>query len=389
MPDPLSVALVCDFLEEQWPSMDLVAAALTAELQSGSRNLRAVPLRPRFRSMARRLSSTGGALNLDRLFNRFAVYPYWLRSQSLHFNVFHLIDHSYAQLIHDLPESRTVVTCHDLDTFRCLLDPESEKRSPVFRFMTQRILNGFRKAAHVVCVSESTRNQLQDARLFEPDRLTVIRNGISDTFSSQPDAEADRKADQLLGLSGNGAIVLHVGSTIPRKRIDVLLRVFAGLCQQFKDAKLVRVGGPLTAEQTSLAESLKITKKIVVLPFLETPVLAAVYRRATLALLPSQTEGFGLPAVEAMACGCPLVASDIPPLREVAGNAALFCPMGDVDVWIRETAQLFRFASSSREARARIATAGINQSAYFSWRRSADLLVDVYKQVARSATIYA
>ena len=62
--------------------------------------------------------------NADRLLNRFVNYPRYLRQHASEFDVFHIVDHSYAQLVHELPAARTVVTCHDLDTFRCLLDPE-------------------------------------------------------------------------------------------------------------------------------------------------------------------------------------------------------------------------------------------------------------------------
>ncbi len=81
---------------------------------------------------------------------------------------------------------------------------------------------------------------------------------------------------------------------------------------------------------------------LVQLPFLERPQLAALYRRASVVVLPSDREGFGLPVVEAMACGTPVIASDIPALREVGGAAALYCPPGDVGQWAETLAQLQR-----------------------------------------------
>jgi len=94
--------------------------------------------------MQRRVSATHRAnakwrFNADRLLNRFWDYPRWLRPRVRDFDLFHLVDQSYSQLVHELPAHRTVVTCHDLDTFRSVFEPDKEPRSMVFRAMSRRI----------------------------------------------------------------------------------------------------------------------------------------------------------------------------------------------------------------------------------------------------------
>ena len=103
------------------------------------------------------------------------------------------MDHSYSQLIHDLPAGRTVVTCHDLDTFVCVLEPERQPRPRWFRAMTERILNGFQKAAHVIAESEATRDEILRLGLHPPERVTVISNGVHPSCSpaARPVADAD------------------------------------------------------------------------------------------------------------------------------------------------------------------------------------------------------
>ena len=145
---------------------------------------------------------------------------------------------------------------------------------------------------------------------FPEGRLSVIPNGTDTGGEPERDAAADVEAARMLGARRHVEL-LHVGSTIPRKRIDVLLDVFAGVRQARPEVRLTRVGGPFTAEQRVRARELGVLDAIHVLPFVDRATLGAVYRRSSLALLTSDREGFGLPIVEALACGTPMVASDI------------------------------------------------------------------------------
>jgi glycosyltransferase involved in cell wall biosynthesis len=196
-----------------------------------------------------------------------------------------------------------------------------------------------------------------------------------------PDANADADIDRQLGA--RRFEVLHVSSTIPRKRIDVLLEMFSKFHRAHPDARLVRVGGALTPEQQRLAERLNVTDALVQLPFQERLQLAALYRRAAVVVLPSDREGFGLPIVEAMACGTPVIASDIPALREVGGTAALYAPPGDVGRWVATLDQLMT-EQTDTEARARRRVACLSTAAKFDWRRYAAQMTELYLQpVAR------
>lgn len=372
----MRVAVICDFLEEQWPSMDLVGDMLFEHLQSVP-GIDAVRIRPPMKTRFARVSA-----NADRLLNRFYNYPRAV-SKLRDFDVFHIVDHSYAQLVHALPAGRVVVTCHDLDTFRSILAPEQEPRPAAFRAMTRRIWNGLSKAAHINCVSQATRDELA-AHGIPEQRLTVIPNGVHPSCSPEPDADADREAARLLGEPTPEVIeILHVGSTIPRKRIDVLLRVFAGLRNRFPAIRLVRVGGEFTGEQQELARTLKVQARVVTLPFLSRPVLAAVYRRAALVLQPSEREGFGLPVIEALACGAIIVASDIPVLRETGGEAVVYCDTGNIEEWVECAAQLLKIRQNEPGTWAVRRRMNLRQAARFSWAECARKTAEVYRDVVR------
>jgi glycosyltransferase involved in cell wall biosynthesis len=385
----LRVAVIADLLEEKWPSMDLVADMLVAHLlteHAGS--IEPVLIRPTLRSRVQRLPGVGasrGAFTLDRFANRLWDYPAATRQAAPGFDVLHVVDHSYAHLVHTLPAARTLVTCHDLDTFRSILEPARDARSFVFRVMTRRIFTGLCAAGHIACDTEATRDALVVRGGVDPARTSVVLNGPHPSCTPAPEPAADVEAARLLGPAGRMTELLHVGSTIARKRIDVLLHVMAAVRERRQDVSLVRVGGPFTADQRALVRDLGLEDSIRVLPFLDRATLAAVYRRSAIVLLPSDREGFGLPVLEALACGTPVVASDIEALREVGSDAVQYCPPEDVGAW---TDVIVGALSERRDQPAIWAArraAGIQRAASFSWSRYTEEVVALYRGLTAGA----
>ncbi len=387
---PLRVGLVCPMPQERWFSIELAAEMLVAEFRAHHwGELRAETIRP---GMARRLGAVPGlggrraALNADRLLNRFWDYPRRLRRVAGAYDLFHLVEHSYGQLARVLPPRRTVVTCHDLDTFRPVLEPARDPRPAWYRAMVERQMTALRTAARVICVSQAVASELDGFGVVPRGRVRVVPNGIDAACSPAPDSVADAAAATLLGPArADEPELLHVGSTVARKRIDVLLRVLASVRTRLPGARLVRVGGELEPEQAALATALGVGGGVVSLPFLDRATLAAVYRRAALVLQPSEAEGFGLPVAEGLACGTPVVASDLTVLREVAGPAAEYRPVGDVAAWSEAVLGLLaeRRADPPRWAARQAASAARGGS--FSWRAHAAGVARVYREVAGGA----
>ena len=283
-----------------------------------------------------------------------------------------------------MPEGRAVVTCHDLDTFRCLLEPDREPRPHWFRAMAGRILDGFRHAGAVACNSAATRRAIAAHGLVPEGRLHTVHPGLPAEFAAGPDPAADAEVAQLLGPAGDGAgapLLLHVGTTIPRKRIDVLLEVAAAVRREWPTARLARAGGPLTEPQRRRAESLGLAGALVELPRLDRRTLAAVYRRADLVLQPSEAEGFGLPLAEALACGAAVLASDLEALREVGGDAADYRPVGDVPAWADAAAELLARHRDDADARRARRDASVARATGFRWSAHVDQLVAIYRSL--------
>lgn len=380
--DQPRVAVICDFREENWPSMELVGNMILEHLERQFPNRLQVaricpPMRRRF-GLAPVVGKQPLFQNADRLVNRFRDYARFLQPQVGSFDLFHLVDHSYSHLVHVLPADRTVVTCHDLDTFRCVLQPEREPRPMWFRAMVGRILTGFRKSAHVLAVSASTRAEILSFGLLPPERVSVVPNGLHPAFSAEPDSRADLELSQLLpSESADDDWLLSVGSSIRRKRLDLLLRVFAEVRKEASNVRLLRIGEAFTDEQRALAHELGIESGITELGSVPSHVLAAAYRRAALLLQTSDTEGFGLPLIEAMGSGCAVIASDLPVLREVGGVAAKYCAIGDIPAWKRTILHALADPSEAR----RVRQSGLTNAARFSWAENAAQTVRIYEQI--------
>jgi glycosyltransferase involved in cell wall biosynthesis len=175
--------------------------------------------------------------------------------------------------------------------------------------------------------------------------------------------------------------VLHVGSTIRRKRVDLLLKVFARVLGEHPNLVLLRVGGPFTAEQSQLAADLGLSGKVVHAPRLTNQQLAEAYHNAAVLLLTSDAEGFGLPVIEAMARGCVVVASDIAPLREAGGLQAEYCAVGDIQTW-SDTVSLLLHERQNDPDRWESRRAGARRHASgFTWPENARRTLAVYRRL--------
>ena len=372
------LAVVADYLEEGWPSMDLFADMLCRQLAlQHVADVEAERICPPYRRRAARLPFIGSrriSVNADRVANRMWDYPRFLRRNRNRFDLFHIVDHSYAQLIHSLPAGRAGIYCHDLDTFRCLLEPSRDPRPRWFRALAARVLRGFQKASLIFYSTLQVRRELEGHGLIDPERLVHAPPGVSAEFTPVRE-EIEPLPPEVKALAG-APFLLHVGSCIPRKRIDTLLETVAGLRKGEPGLTLVKVGVDWSIEQRGQIDRLDLARSIVSLHGLTRSQIAALYRAATVVLQPSEAEGFGLPVIEALACGGIVVASDLPVLREVAGDAAVFCPVGDVAAWVGAVAGLLAHPETAPGA-----TLRATQASLFSWTHHARAIVDAYRRL--------
>lgn len=369
----IRLCVLHDFLEEGWPSMELTASMLVDAVgRRPDLGLAAASLRPRFVRIATRLPGVGRgrlAQNADRLLNRRWTYPRALGGIGDRFDLFHVADHSYAHLVHHLPAGRAGVYCHDLDTFRCVLEPARDPRPRWFRAIAADALEGLRRAAVVFHNTAAVGEELLGHGVVPRSRLVHAPFGPAAEF--RPDGPA---------ASEGGPYLLHVGSCIPRKRVDVLVEVFARARRVLPSLRLVQVGGSWPPAVRARIDELGLAPAVRQERGVTRERLASLYRGAALVLQPSDAEGFGLPVLEALACGAAVVASDLPALREVGGAAVTYRRPGDVTGFADAVSSLLERGAERPPRADRLA-----QAALFSRDRHGETVAGAYLSLAGAA----
>jgi glycosyltransferase involved in cell wall biosynthesis len=260
-----------------------------------------------------------------------------------------------------------VVTVHDLIPFVMPHDYPWVRRARVPG------LHLIRRADAVIAVSDSTRRDVLRFTRTDPRRITVIPEGISPVFRP---ASADTVQRLRAKLRLDRPFLFAVGTFDPRKRIALLAEVVSRVRQRH-DVALVIAGdqGTFTQLVTDQLARAGLAEHARVIGHVTTDDLVALYTAAELFVFTSAYEGFGLPPLEAMACGTPAVVFDNSSIPEVSGSAASMVPDGDAGAM---AAAINRLLSDPAE-RERRQSEGLAWSATFTWRRAAEMTGDVYR----------
>jgi glycosyltransferase involved in cell wall biosynthesis len=269
---------------------------------------------------------------------------------------------------------RSVITVHDLSFLyypQCLTD---ESR----RYYNRQIGWAVRRADHILADSHATKSDLILLLEVPPEKVTVVHLAADAAFHPLADAEAGRIAGKY-GLEPG--YLLCVGTLEPRKNLPGLLQAYRLLLDTgTTTAPLVLIGGKgwLYDEIFGCIEALHLEGHVRFLHDVPDTDLPGMYNAASVLTTPSFYEGFGLPALEAMACGTPVVVADRASLPEVVGDAGLLVDPDDTD----SIAKALRRVLTNDPLRARMRELGLAQAASFTWERAAQATLAVYREVA-------
>lgn len=369
----MKILLVGSYEFDGSTSIKIWADALHRGLVQRGIEAQVISPRPVFGSFKH---SSGGIGKWLGYIDRFLIFPRALRAAAAQADIVHICDHGSAMYALSLKDKPVMVTCNDLLAVRGAMGEVPDCPASFFgRLLQRQIRRGLSRAALVACVSNYT---MSDAvRLLNgAGRRCVVPNGLTYPFRSLDSREIERRLASFTAIQR--PFVLHVGSGQARKNREGILRIFAKALER-ADLQLVFAGESLTENQVRLADELRVQDRIVqvVKPDVET--LEALYNRAAALLFPSRYEGFGVPPIEAQACGCPVVASDIPPLIEVLGESAVIRPLDDEDGMAESLVRL----ATDQEYRALLRERGFeNVRSRFQTAGMIDQYVLLYQELA-------
>jgi len=276
-------------------------------------------------------------------------------------------------------QNRTVVTVHDVMWLDHLdwCQPNPLLRPVSSAYYGTAIRRALKFADRILTVSRASADAIVRVEPGAAARVVVTPNACEPHFRA-PSSRDDARARAARVLGTHAPYFLVVGQNQPSKAHDVAIRAFAAAAPRPQRLVLIQrlnAGGGLRA----LVRDLGIEDRVDIRPSLAQDDLIALIQSATALLQPSLAEGFGLPALEAMASGCPVIASEIPPLKEILGDAGIFAFPGSVSSLSAAIREALGAPSKLEECRAK----GLERAAAFSWDRSTETTWEVYREVAR------
>ena len=261
-----------------------------------------------------------------------------------------------------------IVTVHDLERMCFPFSRNSFGESIGLKLDALAI----KKARHVIAVSENTRQDLMRYLGISAAKITVIYNGV-DHQKFRPNGSTASEFPYLL----------YVGSERPRKNLRRLINVFAEIKKlpQFGDLKLVKVGKPgrspaLRQNTLNMVKQAGLEGEVIFSEQVEDKSLQAFYSSARALVYPSLYEGFGLPVLEAMACGCPVITSNVSSLPEVSGDATLLIDPYSEHALYHAILRIL----SDLALRNHLISRGLERASHFSWENAAEATLEVYQR---------
>lgn len=330
-------------------------------------------------------------------FDKFVLFPFALRSrvrcrkaELLSGNepfIIHICDHSnamYARWLQDVPH---VVTCHDVLAIQSALGLiPGRKIGWTGRLLQRWIFSGLKRARRIICVSPETQNDLLALAPELKERVQTIENVLNYPYAPMPPEQARQV---LASLKVEGAFdpwadrfLFHVGGNQWYKNREAVIRIFSCLRQSHpalagdRPLKLVMAGKPPSEAIRHLVDEENLAGQVIFASGVTNEQLCALYSLAEVLVFPSLKEGFGWPLIEAQACGCPVVTSDLPPMNRLAGPAGLLANPAVPADFADKLASLLSEAAPVRQRRNLEA---LNYAAQFDSRAFAEQISQIYE----------
>jgi len=380
------VLLVPDLRLERWPSMDRYASRLSSYLQHDPDFAIdvATPISTLTETQVQRSTPAstrhartpdGGSMigELRRYVARYWSYPRRVGRRPT--DLMHILDHSYAHVLRAHRDVPVVITVHDLMPVKIVQQRAKGFRDLLRNRLLESVLVALRQASAWIVATEWLRDELS-AWLGHAERISVIPYGVDDAFFEPPELSRSA-ARERWDIDPAAFVVLHVGSVVSRKNFTAVIAAVDGLRQSGVNAWLLQFGAALNSGQQADIAQRQLGDFVRARGASVESDLRAAYRTADVLLFPSHYEGFGLPVLEAMASGLPVVTSGAGGLGEVAADAALIVGGREVEPYVSALADL----AGDGERRRELAAKGIKRAEAFRWAETARQTAELYRQL--------
>ncbi len=308
-------------------------------------------------------------------------YATWEQVQLPMYAQRHRIDvlHCTANTAPLWPRVPLILTLHDLIFMDKIQGPNTQTAYQRFGNMYRRWLvpQVVKKCQKVVTVSHYEKERIIKTLQLPTQAVEVVYNGVSNRFSTPPNMDEQLRVKERFKLPDR--FFFFLGNTDPKKNMPTVLKAFAQLSDSISDVKLV-IADTSSAVVEAILNTIgrkDLLSHLVLTGYISEQDIAAVYHQSEVFLYPSLNEGFGLPILEAMTCGVPVVTSNVTSMPEVAGDAAILVDPTNAD----DITAAMKKALLDLPLRQKMIGEGLKRPALFTWEQTARSMLNIYEQI--------
>ena len=361
-------------------SMDVYANGLIAGLKAIHPNWEIIELVPQaFDRETRSLT-----VRAQKAYERFWRFPKEVQQQPV--DIFHIVDHSDAHIVRWLRKTGrpVVVTCHDLIN---ILYPENLQDSVRLPIISDRLgrysIQGMEYADAIIAVSSETAKNVDRVLNVNRDRVTIIPNAVDPLFRPDPEEQSQAFRDRL-NVPPDTFCLLNVGGNHPRKNLNTILKAFNILKQKGSAVQFWKISDDFTDEDKCFIQINNLEDSIKYLGYLDKAALVNAYNAADVLVAPSFHEGFGITLLEAMACGTPVITSNVSAMPEVVDDAGILVDPKNSQAIAEAVCRLQSDPIYYQELRDK----GLKRVQVFTWENVAEQVIGVYERLLKHREPY-
>lgn len=304
-----------------------------------------------------------------KIFKKFFLFPFQVIRAQKKGVINHITYEGLAYLLNFIKLKNSVVTCHSL------IPIAYDKTRSLYWALNMR---GLKKADRIITVSDFSKSEIVKYLKYPGDRIDVVPDAVDhDRYYPKRSKEILKK----YGIPEDQKIILYVGSEQPRQNVPFIFKAIAILKKDIPKVKLVKIGTPqwpkARRELEKLKDKLGLKNNIVFTDYVDEDELPKWYNAADLFIYPCLYAGFGVPPLEAMACGTPVITSNLTSLPEVVAGAAIAINPHNIDGFTQAMKDILTNNYLSSD----LAKRGIERAELFSWEESAKKILEIYKKI--------